>query len=506
MELTRRDFLKLFSVSCAYTILPNAAPQNIHAQAAPQPNILIIVFDAFTATHMSLYGYSRATTPNIARLAERATVYHEHFAGGHWTYPGTSSLLTGVLPWSHRGFNRGQDMAEPFSTDNIFGYFDDYFRMAYTHNSVSDEVLNKVKGPIDQYYPRKTLYIHKSYLLNEILKNDFDIATVSKRRITQKTEEGYASSLFLSHLTEFFRKIRERELNEIFDVPPEVSGSGELFMLEDATDWTVQQVKEMPRPFLSYIHMFPPHEPYVVRKDFASRFVNDDFQPIQKPDHFFTAIQKSSVKKTEAFRLAYNQAILYVDEEFGRLMDQMEQDGSLENTWVILTSDHGEMFERGLTEHIRPVFYQSGIKVPLMIFQPGQTQRQDIYTPTVGTDLLPTLLHLAGKPIPSILEGSVLPPFAEAQPERSIYAVDARENDPLKPLSTYTAMIRKGPYKLTYYAGYDQLPGGEPYTELYNLDADPDELDDLSAKELQVRDALHKELFEKIDEKDQPYR
>ena len=62
------------------------------------PNVLIVVFDAWSALNCSLYGYPRDTTPNIKRLAEKGTVYHNHYAAGTWTIPGTSSLLTGALP------------------------------------------------------------------------------------------------------------------------------------------------------------------------------------------------------------------------------------------------------------------------------------------------------------------------------------------------------------------------------------------------------------------------
>ena len=65
-------------------------------------NIIIIVFDAFSAYHISLYGYQRETAPNISRLAERAIVYHNHYAGGNYTTPGTASLLTGAQPWPSR--------------------------------------------------------------------------------------------------------------------------------------------------------------------------------------------------------------------------------------------------------------------------------------------------------------------------------------------------------------------------------------------------------------------
>ncbi|HVN15826.1 MAG TPA: sulfatase-like hydrolase/transferase, partial [Anaerolineales bacterium] len=100
-KFNRRDFLKLAGL----TPLSFTAPRLIKgALPTGQKNVLVVVFDAFTASNMSLYGYPRQTTPNLTRLAERAIVYHNHYAGGNFTTPGTASLLTGTLPWTHRAF------------------------------------------------------------------------------------------------------------------------------------------------------------------------------------------------------------------------------------------------------------------------------------------------------------------------------------------------------------------------------------------------------------------
>ena len=84
-HLSRRDFLKLASLaSLSMLNLPVTHPekrQQILAQAQP-PNILVLVFDALSAHNMSLYGYPRQTTPNLERLAQKATVFHRHYRGG----------------------------------------------------------------------------------------------------------------------------------------------------------------------------------------------------------------------------------------------------------------------------------------------------------------------------------------------------------------------------------------------------------------------------------------
>ena len=90
-NLNRRDFLKLSSALSAGLVgLPylKLLPPG-QTGVSGKKNILIIVFDAFSAHHISAYGYERNTTPNLARLAERAVVYHNHF--GFCSKPETAS-------------------------------------------------------------------------------------------------------------------------------------------------------------------------------------------------------------------------------------------------------------------------------------------------------------------------------------------------------------------------------------------------------------------------------
>ena len=102
-QITRRDFLKLAGVLPLSIAAPRLVNSLAPVQQSGKPqNVIIVVFDAFSAYNISLYGYQRETTPNIARWAERAVVYHNHYAGGNFTTPGTASLLTGTFP-GHTG-------------------------------------------------------------------------------------------------------------------------------------------------------------------------------------------------------------------------------------------------------------------------------------------------------------------------------------------------------------------------------------------------------------------
>jgi len=184
----------------------------------------------------------------------------------------------------------------------------------------------------------------------------------------------------------------------------------------------------------------------------------------------------------------------------------------LENTWLILTSDHGELFERGLLGHGQPAFYAPELRIPLLIFQPGRVTRLDIHAPTSTIDLLPTLLQITGHPPAAGTEGAVLPPFSLAPPDRdrSLFAastlVRTWREEPLAPLDQATCMLVRGGYKLTYFFGYPQLDGQRERIELYDTQNDPEELNDLRGSKPGIASEMLAELKSQLERAEAPYR
>ena len=170
---------------------------------------------------------------------------------------------------------------------------------------------------------------------------------------------------------------------------------------------------------------------------------------------------------------------------------------------MILTSDHGEMFQKGVSGHSTPLVFEPGVRVPLIISAPGQRQRQDVHTLTSTVDLLPSILQIAGKAPPAWCEGEPLPQLGgEARSDGSIFIVEAKKNTAYQPLSKATVALLQGPYKLVHYRGYKNFSGKY---ELYNLEDDPDELQDIYAGHPAAK-RLQDELDERLNAADEPYR
>ncbi len=460
----------------------------------------MVVFDAWSAENVSLYGYSRRTTPNLERLAEKAIVYHNHIAGGHFTTPGTASLLTGTTPWQHRAFKHNATVNAARAGQNLFHTFSGYHRVAYTHNPLANTLLEQFIADINQHYPWQHLYLESDQFVNTVFQNDLDTALIGWRRAMKRLDEGNSYLLYLSQIYESLKRRRLANLLPNFprDIP-NYNGLGlNYFTLEQGIDWLLSLAGGLPQPFLGYFHFLPPHDPYNTRREFVDTFANDGYRPPEAPLHPLD--QTIDAPRMERQHRWYDEYILYVDAEFNRLYHTLKENGILENTWLILTSDHGEMFARGILGHIMPVFHQPIVHIPLMIFPPGQSSRTDIHNRTAAIDLLPTLLHLTGQPTPDWAEGEILPPFSPKTPpaDRDVTTLQIEKYHNDGSVAEATLMLMRENYKLMWYFGYDQLEEAN-YIELYDLDSDPDELTNLYAERQDIAREMMAVLQAKLD-------
>jgi len=275
--------------------------------------------------------------------------------------------------------------------------------------------------------------------------------------------------------------------------------------LERPINWLLNEVGNFPEPFLSYFHLLPPHWPYATRIDFYDEFIDDSYIVPRKPEHVFT--DNISYQNTEKGKREYDEYLLYADSEFARLFNRLEKTGVLENTWVILTSDHGEMFERGIIGHSTHASFQPVFRIPLLIFEPGQKVRKDIHHMTSAVDIVPTLLNINGKPIPEWIEGEVLPPYSnkESVAERKLYVVNAKNNKNTEPLKEASISIIDQQYTLTKYIGYKELENGKPRYEMYDIKNDPEELNNVASTEKNKFNDLLEILEYNHQKADEPY-
>lgn len=503
--MKRRTFLKsllmlsLLELRYALPVLGDIVQQ----EDADRPNVIFIVLDTFSARHASLYGYERETTPNLTRFADRATVYHRHYSTANFTAPGTASLLTGTYPWTHRALHINGIPLARFADDNLFALLADsgQERVAYTHNSLVTLLLDQLSDHIDHYVSPRDLSVFDDLLSDRLFTNDYETAFLGEKLILPKDRRIVSSSLFVSLLDTLRRERRIEQVRQEFadQFPrgiPRADQHTRYFLLEDAIDWLIEELTDDGgASSLLYAHLYPPHGPYNPRKEFVSAFIGDGLPSVQKP---LNPVDRIGVAQDllDQNRQQYDSHVLYTDAEFGRLYDTLLDNGTLDNSYLIITSDHGQLFERGVHGHITPLLYEPLIHIPLLISAPGQTTRQDVHAPTSNVDLLPTLLHLADKSIPEWVEGVVLPPFAEEVGDRPIFALEAKTNAKQGPLTNATICMIKGDHKIIRYFGYEVVDNAY---ELFDLSNDPEELDNLFDAEPDLAATLRAEIDAKVD-------
>lgn len=147
-----------------------------------------------------------------------------------------------------------------------------------------------------------------------------------------------------------------------------------------ATDF-LQRYKEKDKPFFLFVHYFDPHSPYVPPEPFYSRF----------------APQKKRPSQIEQYSAQYDGEVAFTDHEIGKLMKALEWMGHIDNTLIVITSDHGE----GLGQHDNLGhtinLYEEAVRVPLIFYWPNHiTRNRIINAPVELVDLMPTILDLIG--------------------------------------------------------------------------------------------------------------
>ncbi len=500
-KITRRDFLKAAALTAAGALTPSALRRGLaRAQSSAKPNIIILVFDAMSARNLSVYGYPRRTTPNFEKFAQRALVYHAHQSAGNYTIPGVSSLLTGCYPWTHRAFNHGAKVANRLAQRNVFKEIGkEYTRYAFGQNSWANIFLNQFAQEIDVHFPTRSFGAISPWLTGETLPDGNMGYQALDSFLFSKSDPAASLLIGLADRLRGYARAQKLKDKKYPRGLPEVVTASFYYDITKLFDGLQALSAEMEPPFFAYLHLHPPHEPYRPTRDFLQLFKDDGYVPQPKPVHRFVQSPDSDQRLNDG-RANYDRFIANLDAEFGRLMETFEAENLFENSYIILTSDHGDMFERGERGHSTALLYDPVIHIPLLISTPGRRERADIYSPTSSVDLLPTLLRLAGKEIPAWSEGRILPGLGrEEDPQRAIFSVEAKRNSAFAPLTVASVAMRKGAHKLIHYRGYE---ANDSY-ELYDMENDPEEMNDLYAENDPLANALKEELLSALEDSNQ---
>ncbi|HAV76780.1 MAG TPA: hypothetical protein DCX53_05430 [Anaerolineae bacterium] len=321
------------------------------------PNVLLIVMDTLRADHLSLQGYERVTDPNLTRLANEGVMFENAYATSSWTLTSHASLFTGRWPYEHKA-DGGRDLDETYPTIAEALSERGYRTGAFNGNF---ETVTKHWG-----FARGFAHFEDYY----------------------QTIPQLAVSSVYGRFMEYY--VLHKVLNMEFSIDRRWAPG----VNESALQWIDQDTE---KPFFAFINYYDIHAPYISPE-------RARFSEVENPGGLvntdWTTADIYSPKTDEQIQGeidAYDGGIYYNDQQIQILLDELDERGVLENTIVIITSDHGELFgEHGLWEHHNSL-YKPVIHVPLIVWFP-ETVPQGIRIPTAVSNVsVPvTLLNMLG--------------------------------------------------------------------------------------------------------------
>jgi choline-sulfatase len=404
-------------------------------------NVLLVVADELMAAALPAYGGSQVDTPALDRLAATGTTFDRAYCNSPVCTPSRYSMLSGRYAWS----------------------------MHVYHN----------QSPTPSGYPS---------LAGRLSDRGYDTVGIGKMHFKGDDQMwGYASRPYgdfggLSHQPDPLPTAPR--LSYIADAgPADIDDADQHDVIVGRMGCEYLQARDPAEPFFLHLSFNFPHYPlrppkrlfdryYPARADLPRRRDRPEREHPWMRER--RAVYRDLIRdgsfgdeQIRRARAAYYACIALVDEQLGRVLDVLDERGLAGNTLVLFAADHGEMLgEHGTWE--KNCFYEQSARVPLIVRLPGQGLGRRVGDVVELVDIVPTVEALTGGSADGG-DGESLLPLIDGRGRRvKDYAISE-----LAPtyVQGVARMVRRGRWK---YIAYDNAS-----PSLFDLDADPDELDDL---------------------------
>ncbi|MGB0679117.1 MAG: sulfatase-like hydrolase/transferase, partial [Polyangiales bacterium] len=393
-------------------------------------NILFVVVDTLRADHLGIYGHPEEHAPNLRAFADDAIRFDQAFANASWTRPSFASLLSGRYPASHGVMAKAD--ALPNSIETLPERLQQHGWQTF------GVVTNFNVAP---YFNFQQGFDHYRYLEpNFVLGADDASAKLLWLQFARQRIEGWRATRGLVEAGTAYQ---------------------DAVVVGQAVRAGVQQAAQDERPWFAFVGYMDPHDPYFRH-------------PYNGQGYARAAHQKPRVAEAEELRRLYLGEIRYWDKHFGTLVRWLKARQLYDDLTIVVTSDHGEEFaEHGGFWHGTTLFDEQ-IRVPLLLKLPRGRQAGTVVRHWVeSVDVMPTLLALAGVPVPSKAQGGSL-----FDGRDTVYAQEDHEGNVLEAVRHHQAgreekLITANPGN----------PRGLPSVSLYRVDDDPEEQDDRAQAE-----------------------
>ena len=337
------------------------------------PDIILIGGDGLSATHMSLYGYDRQTTPNLDALAGVSLVADNAFANASKTYGSIISLLTSKMPTSTRVI---------FPPDILQGIDSDQHLPAI----LKEMGYSTAQIGVNEYVDANTWNIHNAFdwVNQRTVKGDTLVTTLDRW--------GYGSPAY------FIFTVEGRLANRLLQALCIETVENPFSTVADAPEWRgdSRRIEDLlnlldgtPEPLFIHVHLLETHGP--------------KYESTMR--HFSLGIEQDKKWMTDF----YDDAILSFDAYIDELIEALKASGRYDQTLLIVYSDHAMGF-------------QTIERIPLLFHFPAGQHAGRITTNVQNLDIAPTILDYLGAPIPAWMEGESILHFSN-QVREPIFAV-----------------------------------------------------------------------------------
>ena len=469
-------------------------------------NILFIMYDQLRFDYLSCAGHPHLETPNFDRVAAKGVRFTNAYVQSPICGASRMCFYTGRYASSHgaQWNNFPLRVGEQTLGDHLRREGMDCWLIGKTHMRVDQEGMQRLglspdsiigarqaecgfdvwvrddglwaEGPDGFYDEKRSPY--NEYLKSKGYAGDNPWADYANAGI----EDGKAASGWMFNNADKSANIREEDSETPW-----------------LTSEAIRFIEQASGPWCAHVSYIKPHWPYIVPEPYHNMYGAEHVLPAVRHDNekidphpVYGAYLQNKIAAAfsqEEVRQkvipAYMGLIKQCDDQLGRLLDYLEKSDRMQDTMIVLTSDHGDYLgDHWLGE--KDLFHEPSVKVPLIIHDPRSeadaTRGSTCDALVESIDLAPTFVEVAGGKIPDhILEGkSLLPHLQGSTPDTRDYVISEFDYSAtancvklgLEPRDARLFMVFDGRYKLMHAEG-----GFRPM--LFDLESDPDEFVDL---------------------------
>ncbi len=448
-----------------------------------RPNILFICTDQQRYDAVGCYGNRHIITPAIDALAAEGVLFEQCYVQNPVTAPSRASLVTGRYPHAHGLWANGVPLpaGNPLFTRTLAD-------AGYDCGLVGKWQLGPAFGG------RTETRLDDGF---RVFEWAHDPAHASPDNRYHRWLEARFPDLYAAVSAAGPKRADYPAVG--FDAMP-TEAHFSRWLGETAVEF-LRDRRDPERPFFLWTNFFDPHHPFAAPQEYLDRYdpaalpapIGGPQDLADRPPILAEASRKSYAGRARGFVeytpeeiremvRTYYAMVTLIDDEVARILATLDERGLADDTFVVFTSDHGEMLgDHGLLLK-GPMFYEGAVRAPLILRWPGSlpvgARRTDLVQ---WIDLTSTLLDVAGAPPLQGAQGKSLLPLARGDndaPHRGWALSEYRNSGHPYDPAVHATMLRWGRYKLVAHHGppaTDRPPSGE----LYDLEADPRELRNL---------------------------